>query len=225
MRIWAKEGTHTFVLSGRNISALDATKQDLSIRYPKSEFKTLEVPGSESSLDPLLPNLEAEKFDLCLIAIGSNISQKLAESKQTYLMEQLLTTGVYVVALTALVADVFEKQGFGTIGVIGSVAGDRGRAYNHAYGSAKAMVETYTEGLQQRLAGTNVKVSLIKPGPTATPMTANHGSRLTDPIKVAALITKGLARGKTKIYAPAYWRYIMLIVRAIPFFIFRKLTF
>jgi short-subunit dehydrogenase len=127
--------------------------------------------------------------------------------------------------MTEIIARAFEFQGYGTLGVLGSVAGDRGRAYNYVYGSAKSMIEKYTEGLQQRLARTKVKVCLIKPGPTSSPLTSNHSARTASADLVAATIVKGMAIGRPKIYAPKRWKYIMMIVRNIPFVIFRRLSF
>jgi short-subunit dehydrogenase len=151
--------------------------------------------------------------------------QNRASTDVAYLASELHINAISVTVCAELLASALEAQGRGTLGVIGSVAGDRGRAYNYAYGASKAMVAAFVAGLQQRLASTKVKVCLIKPGPTATPMTANHRGRMADPALVAKQIVVGLSRGKRIIYTPKVWVIIMLIVRLIPFGIFKRLNF
>jgi short-subunit dehydrogenase len=119
-----------------------------------------------------------------------------------------------------------EKAGRGTLGLIGSVAGDRGRKSNYVYGSAKGLVTRYAQGLQHRLAATPVKVVLIKPGPTETPMTAQlkqQGAKLACVEQVAQAICSGMAQGRAVVYAPAKWALIMMIIRHLPRWIFNKL--
>jgi len=119
-----------------------------------------------------------------------------------------------------------ERSKGGRLVVIGSVAGDRGRKSNYVYGAAKGMLERYVQGLQHRLAGSGVRVSLVKPGPTATPMTSGLdgvGVTLAKVEDVAAAIVRGVKRGKPVIYAPGKWLVIMLVIRHLPRFIFNKL--
>jgi decaprenylphospho-beta-D-erythro-pentofuranosid-2-ulose 2-reductase len=119
-----------------------------------------------------------------------------------------------------------QKANSGTLAIISSVAGDRGRKSNYVYGAAKGLVTRYTQGLQHRLAGTDVKVVLIKPGPTDTPMTVHlkqQGSRLASVEDVAARIVEGIDQAKSLVYAPAKWALIMMIIRHLPNFIFKKL--
>jgi decaprenylphospho-beta-D-erythro-pentofuranosid-2-ulose 2-reductase len=86
----------------------------------------------------------------------------------------------------------------GTLALVGSVAGDRGRKSNYVYGAAKGLVTRYAQGLQHRFAGTGVKVVLIKPGPTDTPMTAHlkvQGAKLATVEDVAHKIVEAIERG------------------------------
>ena len=86
--------------------------------------------------------------------------------------EALAVNGVSPALFAEAFAGPMQQANQGTLAIIGSVAGDRGRKSNYVYGAAKGLVTRYAQGLQHRLAGTNVKVVLIKPGPTDTPMTA-----------------------------------------------------
>ena len=119
-----------------------------------------------------------------------------------------------------------QKANQGTLAIIGSVAGDRGRKSNYAYGAAKGLVTRYAQGLQHRLANTGVKVVLIKPGPTDTPMTEHlkqQGSRLAAVEDVAKVIVKAISQSKPVVYAPTKWVLIMMVIKHLPRIVFNKL--
>ena len=226
VRKWSAAGSHEFVLVGRSEEKLRVTANDLALRFPSSSF-TCEVVnfGSADSIGSVASKLFAKRVDLALIAQGSLTNQGEASSDLGYLQSELELNAVSVSVFAESLAQRFELQGSGTLGVIGSVAGDRGRAYNYSYGASKALIETFTQGLQQRFASSQVAVCLIKPGPTATPMTSTHNGRMADPDNVAAVIVAGLAKKQRVIYAPKLWRWVMLIVKLIPFAIFKRLSF
>ena len=134
----------------------------------------------------------------------------------------------------ALFAEAFARRlaaaGRGTLTIIGSVAGDRGRRANYTYGAAKGFLERYAEGMDHRLARSGVSVVLVKPGPTDTPMTAavmargkGKGRRPAPVDEVAQAIVRGIDARKPVIYAPAIWWPIMTIVRNLPRFVFNRL--
>lgn len=226
IHVWATAGSHEFILVGRSEERLSAIKADLSIRYPKSNFKTSKVDlDSPTDLTKLLNALGKKAIDLVLVAQGSLTNQQKASQDLVHLHSELSLNAVSVAVVAEGFAGILEKQGFGTLGVVGSVAGDRGRAYNYSYGSSKALIETYTQGLQQRFAKTEVSVCLIKPGPTATPMTLSHPGKKATPMAVAKVIVAGLKGKRRVIYAPGLWRTIMFVVRLIPFSIFKYLKF
>ena len=123
--------------------------------------------------------------------------------------------------------DKFAKAGRGTVALIGSVAGDRGRKANYTYGASKGLLSRYAEGLAHRLAGSGVSIELLKPGPPDTPRAADHkahGRRLASAESVARVIVRGIDRKKSVVYAPPVWQLIMLIVRHIPRIVFNKLS-
>ena len=223
---WANSGSHEFLLLGRSAERLSAVQSDLAIRFPESKFSHLAMDlNSSEEVQSLVELLSRKPVDLALVAQGSLTEQPKASLELDYLKSQLEVNVISAALFAEGLAQVFDRQGFGTLGIIGSVAGDRGRAYNYSYGSSKAFLEAYAQGLQQRFGQSRVRVSLIKPGPTATPMTANHTAKLADPDLVAKVIVSGLAKGARVIYAPKSWRLIMFVVRLIPFWIFKRLNF
>ncbi len=123
-------------------------------------------------------------------------------------------------------APVLEERGGGTVIGVGSVAGDRGRVGNYVYGAAKAGFATYLSGLRNRLGRKGVHVMTVKPGFVDTGMTWGlEGMFLVaSPEEVAASLHKAVIKKRNVIYVPFFWRYIMLIIRTIPEFIFKKLS-
>ena len=180
---------------------------------------------SSESIADLASAVSKKPIDVVLVAQGSLTKQQKASGDLSYLQSELELNAVSVAVVMEAFAGVLEKQGNGTLAVIGSVAGDRGRVYNYSYGASKSLIETYTQGLQQRFAKLNVSVCLIKPGPTATPMTEGHSGRMAAPATVASVIVAGLARRRRVIYAPRVWGLVMFTVRLIPFWLFKNLKF
>jgi short-subunit dehydrogenase len=128
-------------------------------------------------------------------------------------------------SLATHVANVMEMQRSGSLGVIGSVAGDRGRQSNYVYGSAKAGLGAFVEGLRHRMTRHGVNVTLVKPGFVDTPMTAGlakGGPLWVSPEKVAKDIYNAMERGTPVLYTPWFWRWIMVVIRSVPDAIFRR---
>src|SRR5262249_10828576 len=111
-------------------------------------------------------------LDTVLIAHGTLPDQKACQLSVDETLQALTTNALSAIALLTLIANRFEQQGLGTIAVISSVAGDRGRQRNYVYGTAKGAVSSFTQGLRNRLARSGVHVVTIKPGFVDTPMTA-----------------------------------------------------
>lgn len=114
----------------------------------------------------------------------------------------------------------------GTIAVISSVAGDRGRKSNYVYGASKGGLNVFLDGVRNRIDRAGVQVLTIKPGFVATPMTAHlaKSALFASPAVVARHILNAIDRGKDIAYAPPFWGLIMLVVRSIPGRIFKRLN-
>ena len=130
------------------------------------------------------------------------------------------------ISLLTYLANYFEENGQGTIAVISSVAGDRGRQSNYIYGSAKGAVTIFLQGLRNRMHKSGVHVITVKPGFVDTPMTAafDKGFIWADPDQIAARIISAIKNKYDEVYAPWYWRVIMQVIRAIPERVFKRLN-
>jgi decaprenylphospho-beta-D-erythro-pentofuranosid-2-ulose 2-reductase len=227
-RLWAKENPEEIVLVGRNQEKLDRVSSDLKVRAANTNITSI----TGNFLDPTqIQNMVDQIFskgnvDIALIAHGSMLGQEACQLDLKLCREALGVNGISPVLFAETFSMHMQKANSGTLAVIGSVAGDRGRKSNYVYGAAKGLVMRYVQGLQHRLANTNVKVVLIKPGPTDTPMTAQlkkSGAKLAAVDRVAEEIVRGIEKGKLVIYTPNIWFVIMLIIRHLPNFLFRRL--
>lgn len=225
-RLWAERGPCAFVLVGRDGAVLERIAQDLRLRRPGTEAQVIasqfitadEVAGLMAQVAGLgVP-------DVALIAHGVLTDQKVAQSDLKVLADGLAVNGTSACLLAEGFAGLMAPRGYGHIGVVGSVAGDRGRKTNYAYGAAKGLVDRYVQGMQHRFARTRIMVTLVKPGPTATPMTAHMDTSKMAPVAdVAADIVAGIEAGKPLVYTPGKWRIIMMVIRHMPRFIFNRL--
>ena len=228
-RIWAQRGDTDFVLLGREATRLNRVAADLKARG--SNNQTYAVVASFT--DPIAVQALAKEIastgaiEVVLIAHGSLGDQQRAQSDLQYCQDELLANGVSAVLFAEAFAAELESAGRGTLAVIGSVAGDRGRKSNYVYGAAKGLVTRYMQGLAHRFAGTAIKIVLLKPGPTETPMTAalvSSGAKMA-PVDVVALgIAKAIERGCPEAYVPSKWWLIMMIIRHLPRVVFNKMN-
>ncbi len=225
-RIWIKEPALMLTLVGRDKNKTQALADNLAVRNPSATIKVV-------TTDFLSPKEIAQSVEticteapvaIALIAHGSLPDQQQCQQELELNQHTLEVNGISPVLFAEAFATQMEKVQQGSLALIGSVAGDRGRKSNYVYGSAKGLVTRYAQGLQHRFAHTPIKVILIKPGPTATAMTEHLPQRgLASAQAVAGTIVQGIAQGKAVIYAPAKWAVIMMIIIHLPAFIFNKL--
>jgi short-subunit dehydrogenase len=165
--------------------------------------------------------------DSVLIAHG-DLGDQLASERSFDAAEAILRTNfLSVVSLLIPLANHMEAQGGGRIGVITSVAGDRGRPRNYTYGCAKGALNIYLQGLRTRLYAAKVSVTTLKLGPVDTPMTRDHRKHLLfgKPDSVAEAIVRAMDARVPEAYVPSFWRAIMPLVRNTPESLFQKLPF
>ena len=227
-RLWVENTNVDLTLVARNAEKAERVATDLRVRSPQSVIRVLEANFiAPLAIQKLVDEIVAEGIvDTVLIAHGSLPDQDVCQQNLTECNEALTVNSISPVLFAEAFAGHMQKAKLGTLAIIGSVAGDRGRKSNYVYGAAKGLVTRYAQGLQHRLANTGVKVVLIKPGPTETPMTAllKQQGGLAKVEDVAKVIVNAINQGKPVVYAPAKWALIMMVIRHLPSFVFNKLN-
>lgn len=226
-KFWATRGDKLFLV-GRNKESLKNITENLrnkkknQVQYLSQDFNRL----NKHSLILNKANFFFGYIDIALIAYGTLPVQKECEVNVNLSLKEIKNNAISTISLLTLLANYFEKNKKGTIAIISSVAGERGRASNYVYGSAKSMISTFSSGLRQRLEKSNVNVLLIKPGPVDTPMTKDFkkGILWANPHNVALDIVNAIDKNKNEIYSPSYWRIIMFVIKNLPEFIFKKIN-
>ncbi|MDR6095856.1 SDR family oxidoreductase [Stenotrophomonas sp. SORGH_AS_0321] len=223
-RVYAVRASAIFLV-GRNAARLDNIAADLRVRgahqVASAALDVNDISMHAATLDAAWSAFGG--IDTVLIAHGTLPDQAACDASVELALREFGTNGTSTIALAADVAQ--RLQAGGTLAVISSVAGDRGRASNYLYGSAKAAVSTYLSGLGQRLRPNGVNVLTIKPGFVDTPMTAafKKGALWATPDKVAAGIAKAIDRRRPVAYLPGFWWAIMMVIKNIPEFVFRRI--
>lgn len=212
-------------LAARNAEMLEALASDLRIRSDfevrTQTFDALGFAGHRAFYDALDP-----KPNAVVCVFGYMGDQLLARTDFDEVRKTIDTNFTGAVSILNLVADDFEKRGQGAIIGIGSVAGDRGRQSNYIYGSAKAGFTAYLSGLRNRLAKKGVHVMTVKPGFCRTRMTEHlelPAALTSTPEQVADAIFRGLQKKRNVVYTLWMWRWIMLVIKHIPEFVFKKM--
>ena len=212
------------MLAARDPETLEGDAQDLRLRHRVGvtchAFDVLDTGAFGGFLDslPALP-------DTVICAVGFMGDQSASQSDPETAALVMRSNYEGPALILGLLAERFVARGHGTVVGISSVAGDRGRASNYVYGSAKAGFSAFLSGLRNRLSQTAVKVITVKPGFVATKMTEGLplNPRLTaQPGEVAEAIWRAQEKGRDVIYVRAVWRLVMAIITHLPEFVFKK---
>ena len=227
-RLWLQQGPAHLTLIGRDAQRTERVAADLRVRSAQSTIDVL----TADFLDPEAIQATVNRLtapgpiDIVLIAHGALPEQAECQKDLKLCRDALEVNAISPALYAEAFAGPMQAADRGTLILIGSVAGDRGRKSNYVYGAAKGLVTRYAQGLQHRLAATRVKVVLVKPGPTDTPMTAHlkgQGAKLAPVEDVARCIVRGADKGQTVIYAPGKWALIMWVVRHLPRVVFNRM--
>ncbi|WP_372573999.1 SDR family NAD(P)-dependent oxidoreductase [Ruegeria jejuensis] len=221
----AKRG-HPLMLAARRAGELDSDVSDLSIRYnctvTAHEFDVLDLDGHAGFLDslPATPSII-----ICAIGVLGDQERDAGDAQAT----KLVVDSNYLAPCLFLeqAASRMAQSGGGSIVAIGSVAGDRGRAKNYVYGSAKAGFATYISGLRQKYAGSDLHVMTVKPGFVRTAMTEGMdlpGPLTSDAEPFAERVVSAMEKGR-QVYSDLRWRALMAVITHLPERIFMKTKF
>ena len=221
--VYAKNNYNLY-LAGRNIDEIEefsnTLKEKNSIEIKLKEFDIVKFNLHEE----FYKSLKERPFGVILVA-GFNPEQKEAELNWEISLRSINVNYVGPISILNIAANEMEKNQKGFIVGISSAAGDRGRQKNYIYGSSKGGLSTYLSGLRNRLFKKGIHVLTVKPGFVETKMTKglNLPKKLTaQPSEVADDIFAAQKNKKDILYTSWIWRYIMIIIKSIPEFIFKK---
>lgn len=227
MRPLAELGA-SFYLVARNPEKLEAVASDLRTRGATAVFtRTTDLDDTGAHTKMLTDaTQDLGLIEMALIAHGVLGDQEKAQVDYATTEAILRTNFLSAVSLITWLANYFESTKQGTLAVISSVAGDRGRKSNYVYGASKGALNLFLDGVRNRIDRAGVHVLTIKPGFVATPMTAHlsQGGLFADPAVVGRDILKAVQKRKDTAYVPPIWGLIMLVIRSIPEFIFKRLN-
>lgn len=228
LQYFAADGD-SFYLVARNPQKLQTVYDNLMAAGAKAVFQHTvdlnKVDQHSSIVEIAVKSLG--NVDIVLIGHGVFSDQKTIETDYYAILDELHANMLSHISLLVPVANYMEQQRSGTIAVITSVAGDRGRRSNYIYGTAQGAKSIYLQGLRSRLASAGVTVLTIKPGFVDTPMAAHRKKNFlfASPSSVGKSIYRAIKSKKEVIYTPFFWRYIMYLIRAIPERIFKGTNF
>ncbi len=226
-RLHAAQGA-SFYLLGRDVGKLKTVKNDLLTRgasqvqlYTADLAKVQDYSVIADEIYAYWPQI-----DIALFAQGSLPDQRQLEKNIAAVRAMFELNAMSYILPASVIAERMAQKGCGSVVLISSVAGDRGRQSNYFYGTSKAAVTTFAQGLRNHVFKHGVQVLTVKPGFVDTPMTANiakGGPLWATPEQIAVCIENGLQKKKDVVYAPLFWQIIMLVIKNVPEVIFKRL--
>lgn len=223
--VYGREG-HPLILAARRAGRLMSDVHDLNLRFGVPvravELDVLDLPAHGAFLDGL-----GDVPGIVICVVGLLGSQHEAEKSPAQADIIMRTNYLAPACLLGEIANRMQAVGSGCIIGVSSVAGDRGRASNYLYGSAKAGFTAFLSGLRNRLGRHGVQVMTIKPGFIDTNMTRGMAlppALTAQPLEVAEAIRKAQFRGRDVVYVRPVWRVIMLVIRLMPETLFKRLN-
>ena len=227
----ASEG-HQLILCARDEVRLNSVAMDVSVRRKATDGGANVEPTAchVIDFDQLSEHEELIKViggaDNFWFFYGTLPDQNECENSWESSAAAFHTNFTSAVSLLTHLANLLEKREQGSIVVVTSVAGDRGRKSNYIYGTAKGALSLFCQGLRNRLASSGVQVLTVKPGFIDTPMTKEIEKKprmlWATAEQVAAEMVHAQKKGKDVIYSRWFWRYILLVIQHIPERIFKK---
>ena len=223
---FAREGA-SLCLVGRSEDKLESVAKDLRVRGAKAVSFIVQdltmVDRHEAVLRQAVDYLEG--LDAALIAHGQLPNQRAVENDPSAILRAFSVNCLSVLSLVTLIGEYFGAQNRGILAVISSVAGDRGRRSNYVYGAAKGAVDIFLDGLRVRFQQSGVTVLSIRPGLVDTPMTMaiKKNVLFATAHEVGEVIYHAMKARKSVVYAPGFWKWIMLVIKLLPRRIFHKL--
>jgi decaprenylphospho-beta-D-erythro-pentofuranosid-2-ulose 2-reductase len=227
IRIYAARGAALYLVARDpkklSVAAADARVRGAAAVHTRS-VDLSDTNAHESLVADAVQQLS--RLDVILIAYGVLGDQGDGERDFAAAEAVFQTNFISAVSLITHLANELERRQSGTLAVISSVAGDRGRKSNYIYGTSKAAITVFLQGLRNRLDRHGVQVLTIKPGFVSTPMTAHlkQGLLFASPDEIAIGIVSAIEQQKDVVYLPWFWRPIACFIRSVPEHIFKRLN-
>ncbi len=222
-----KDRARTVILAGRDASGMERAAEDLRGRgATRVDVLALEATSTEEHSAVINEAFTgAGDIDAVVMALGILGDDERARREPQATVELLHTNLVAPASLLVAVSKHLQHQGHGTLVVLSSVAGERVRSSNFVYGSSKAGLDAFAQGLGDSLSGTGVDVLVVRPGFVRTKMTAGLKAAplSTTADRVAGGAVNGIRRRAHTIWTPAPLRWVMLALRLLPRALFRRL--
>jgi len=214
------------VLAGRRSSVMEERAAELRGRgIADVEIVDFDARDTASHGAIIDAAFDAGDIDIVLLTFCVLGDQEALESDPAAAVDLVTANYVGAVSVGLHVARRLRQQGHGRLVVLSSVAGDRARRANYIYGSSKAGLDAFAQGLGDALAGSGASVLVVRPGFVRTAMTQGMSEApfATDADAVAAIVVAALAKGRETVYAPGVLRPVMAAIKALPRGVFRRL--
>ena len=227
------DGGHRLILVARSPQSLESARAGIDRPALVDQGLVCDVADLEHvarAAEDIIALLDEDPY--LLVAVGSVAEMEASRTNPAAAVRMIDVNFRNLVALVTPVAEAMAVRGRGTIILISSVAGDRGRQSNYVYGAAKAGLSAYAQGLRNRLASRGVHVLTVKPGYVDTPMLRQtlgekfeRTSRLliSDAASAGRRVHRAAVAKKDVIYVGGIWRLVMLAVRSIPERVFKRM--
>lgn len=223
-----KPGVARVVLVSRNIDAAEAASEGLSSQFPEVDFHHIRFDASDASaMQNVVASVAEEIGDIDVAVIAQGLLNEGSDyySHPDGLVEMANVNFTGTMTLMYALAARVKAQGYGKIVLLSSVAGERVRKGNPAYGATKAGIDGFALALDHELAGTGASVLVVRPGFVATKMTSGMKKApfSTDAESVAAIVERGIASDKKVVWAPGILRWLFLVLKNVPLPVWRRL--
>ncbi len=223
-----KPGVSRVVLVSRNLDQAESSTTSLADRFPEVDFHHIRFDASDAaSMQDVVRAVTDEIGDIDVAIVSQGLLNEGVDyyANPSGLIDMANVNFTATMTLLYSLANQLKSQGYGKIVLLSSVAGERVRKGNPAYGATKAGIDGFALALDHELVGTGASLLVVRPGFVSTKMTAGMKKApfSTDADSVAAIVEKGIATDKKVVWAPGILRWMFLILKNVPLPVWRRL--
>ncbi len=223
-----KPGVSRVVLVSRNLDQAESSTTSLADRFPEVDFHHIRFDASDAaSMKDVVQAVTDEIGDIDVAVVAQGLLNEGVDyyANPSGLIEMANVNFTATMTLLYSLANQLKSQGYGKIVLLSSVAGERVRKGNPAYGATKAGIDGFALALDHELVGSGASLLIVRPGFVSTKMTAGMKKVpfSTDADSVAAIVEKGIAADKKVVWAPGVLRWLFLILKNVPLPVWRRL--